>query len=435
MASVSRQLLTLALLLAPCWLAAEPDSSPSKLVSVGKIQPQAVSEFKEFFGNTFGHQGERHSEDETIPAKGVLPDGEVPDSAWYVNRHAKQRMSRSELQRGPGNSTPPSESGHWTIISAKTEGITPGFVIVDTAGRKFLIKFDPYDFPELASGADVVSSKFFHALGYYVPENYIVNFDATKLVLKQGSQAALAPRQLKKALARLRKGKDGRIRAMASKFLDGEPVGPFLFHGRRADDPNDQIPHEHRRELRGLYLFSAWLNHTDAKSGNSLDMVVTEGGIRHVRHHLIDFGATLGSATHEAKSARQGHEHLIEFRPSLIQIATLGAYVPKWARVQHSKSPAVGAFEAEAFDPAKWKPNYPNPAFENRLPEDLSWASSKIAAFTDSDIAAIVETGQYSDPQAAAWITKNLILRRDKILAQYATTAVRRKSVPTAAGR
>jgi len=69
------------------------------------------------------------------------------------------------------------------------------------------------------------------------------------------------------------------------------------------------------------------------------------------------------------------------------------------------------------------------------LPEDLSWASSKIAAFTDSDIAAIVETGQYSDPQAAAWITKNLILRRDKILAQYATAAVRRKSMPTAAGR
>jgi len=78
MASVSRQLLTLALLLAPCWLAAEPDSSPSKLVSVGKIQPQAVSEFKEFFGNTFGHQGERHSEDETIPAKASFPMARCP---------------------------------------------------------------------------------------------------------------------------------------------------------------------------------------------------------------------------------------------------------------------------------------------------------------------------------------------------------------------
>ena len=427
MATVSRQLLIPALFLAALCLSAESDSSPEKLVSVGKIQPQTVSEFGDFLGNTFGSPGERHSKNETIPAKAVLPNGEVPDSPWYVNRHAKRRMTRSELQRGPGNSTPPSATGSWTIVSAKTEGITPGFIIVDSAGNKFLLKFDPYDFPELASAADVVSSKFYHALGYYVPENYIVNFYENQLVLKQGDEKGLTPKKLQKALGRLRKGEDGRIRAMASKFLDGEPVGPFLFYGRRADDPNDRIPHEHRRELRGLYLFNTWLNHTDSKSGNSLDTVVTEGGARYVRHHLIDFGATLGSATHEAKSPRQGHEYLIEFKPSLLQLVTLGAHVPKWARAHYSKLPSVGAFEAEAFDPEKWRPSYPNPAFENRLPEDLSWASSKIAAFTDADIAAIVETGQYSDPEAAEWITRNLILRRDKILARYPANSVRQQ--------
>src|SRR5690349_10426848 len=42
------------------------------------------------------------------PSADVNTVGEVPDSAWYTNRHAYRRMSIAELQRGPGNSTPPS---------------------------------------------------------------------------------------------------------------------------------------------------------------------------------------------------------------------------------------------------------------------------------------------------------------------------------------
>lgn len=36
-------------------------------------------------------------------------------------------------------------------------------------------------------------------------------------------------------------------------------------------------------------------------------------------------------------------------------------------------------------------------------------------AFSDAAIRAIVQTGQYSDPNAVEWITKCLIERRDKI--------------------
>ena len=43
---------------------------------------------------------------------------------------------------------------------------------------------------------------------------------------------------------------DGAIRATASEFLPGTPMGGFSPSGRRTDDPNDRIAHQHRRSLR-----------------------------------------------------------------------------------------------------------------------------------------------------------------------------------------
>ena len=58
----------------------------------------------------------------------------------------------------------------------------------------------------------------------------------------------------------------------------GDGIGSFRYYGTRPDDPNDIVPHEHRRDLRGLRVFSAWVNHTDAKAINSMDMLVKENG-------------------------------------------------------------------------------------------------------------------------------------------------------------
>jgi hypothetical protein len=58
---------------------------------------------------------------------------------------------------------------------------------------------------------------------------------------------------------------------------------------------------------------------------------------------------------------------------------------------------------------------YPNPAFSNRLPDDAFWAAKQVMSFTDDQIRAIVDTGQYSDPRATRWISDCLIKRRDKI--------------------
>jgi hypothetical protein len=234
-----------------------------------------------------------------------------------------------------------------------------------------------------------------------------------------GRERPMTERDLEKMLAKAPRDTEREYRAMASLFIKGKPLGPFRYHGTRSDDPNDVVPHEHRRDLRGLYVFAAWLNHTDTKALNSADFLSEEGGVPHIRHYLIDFGATMGSDSFEAKSPRAGNVYLFDLKPAVAQLFSLGLYVPAWMRVDFPHLPAVGHFEAELFDPLEWKNNYPNPAFENRLPDDGFWAAKKVMAFTDDQLRAIVKTGEFSDPKAAEYLTRVLIERRDKVGRAY----------------
>ena len=52
----------------------------------------------------------------------------------------------------------------------------------------------------------------------------------------------------------------------------------------------------------------------------------------------------------------------------------------------------IGRIEADHFDPPKWKPDYPNAAFDRMLPDDAFWAARIVARFSDEAIRAIVAT-------------------------------------------
>jgi hypothetical protein len=287
-----------------------------------------------------------------------------------------------------------------------------------------LLKFDPPSNPEMASAADIITSKFLYALGYNVPENYIVYFEREQLMPAEdgdGGTKSVTKGQIDQILERVPHDSQKGYRAMASRFISGEILGPFQYHGMREDDPNDIVPHEHRRELRGLYVFAAWLGHTDVKSLNTLDTVVEEDGTKYVKHYLIDFGSSLGSAAYAAKDPRTGHEYFLEWGPGALQAVTLGLYVPDWARADYGGIRSVGRFEWEVFEPEEWKSNSPVPAFDNRLPDDAFWAAKQVMAFTDEQIRAIVKTGAFSDPEAEEWIAECLIQRRNKIGKAYFT--------------
>ncbi len=397
-------------------------AEPAPLI-VRKAKSRKLSDYYNFFENTFANRGQRNSDTEEIRAANVNTVDEVPDSSWYTNRHREHRMSLKELVAGPGDGSAPWDGEPWRVVSAKDEGVTPGFAMEDGKGRRYLVKFDPMTNPEMATAADVIGSKFFYALGYNVPENYIIEFRREQIqvdskatfVDKYGRSRRMVNGDIEEMLTRVRRAKDGRYRAVTSLFLPGKLLGPFRFHGVRTDDPNDVVPHEHRRELRALFVFCAWLNHTDSKELNTLDSLVEKDGLRYIRHYLIDFGAAFGSDSFEMKSPRAGHVYLLGWKQLAQQALSLGLLVPEYARIRYPDLPSVGRFEAAHFDPERWRPNYPNAAFNNRLPDDMYWAAKQVMAFSDEEIRAIVHTGRYSDEGAADWIADTLIDRRDHI--------------------
>jgi hypothetical protein len=389
-----------------------------------KAVRRKISDYYDFFQQTFAPPGEPHLPGKPVPAQAVNTLGEPMDGAWYEKRHYYRPMTIEELVRGPGNESSPDTSGPWTVVKAKSEGVTPGFEFIDARKRRYVLKFDPLEYPEIATAPDVLVSKFFYALGYHVPENYIVHFTRDQLVLgkdvtltdAKGKVRAMTDRDVTELLLRVPRGPDKRYRGGASLFLSGKPLGPYKYHRTRRDDPNDTVRHEHRRELRGLSVFCAWMAHDDSRSINSLDMLVDgEGGSKYIRHYLIDFGSTLGSASYGPNSPRSGFEYVFEWGPAIRQFATLGFWVPDWAKAKYPGIKSVGRFESKKFDAAAWVAEYPNPAFTNRLPDDAFWAAKQVMAFTGEQIRAIVKTGQYSDPEAEEWIVRALIERRDKI--------------------
>lgn len=347
---------------------------------------------------------------------------EVPDSSWFENRIGARVMSIADIATGPNGQGP--APGPWTVTAAKTEGITPGLQMKDSAGQLYFIKFDPPANPELGTGAEMIATKLLYAAGYHVPENYIAVFGREDLQIapgatthgSDGTKRPMTESDLTALLLKAARRADGRYRVVAGKALTGKPLGPFTYYGVRTDDPNDTIPHEHRRTLRGLRVFAAWINHVDVKGENSLDTLIRDDTGRWVvRHHLIDFNATLGSAGIGPADPRSGHEYILDRRPILLSLVTFGLYVRPWLTIPYPDIPSVGRFEGDRFEPAQWKSTFPNRAMLNARPDDTFWAARRVMAFSPEAIRAVVAGAEYTDPRAADAIATALIKRRDKI--------------------
>ena len=378
--------------------------------------PHDLSKSYEFVANTFSETAHSFG-----PALNVNTLGEVPDSSWFTNRIGQHDMTIDEVLRGPNKVDGPAP-GMWEVTGRPDAGITPKFTIRDARGDTYLIKLDPPSNPELPSSVELISTKLFHAFGYHVPEDFIVTFNLDRLTVAPGARARNASgdrvpiRQgdVERWLRTIPRNSDGSIRALASRYVPGTVVGQFMLTGRRSDDPNDLYPHERRRELRAMRVFSAWLNHDDARSINSIDTYLDDDGRRYIRHYVQDFGSTLGSGSTSAQQPRGGYEYLIEPNKIGKGLIGFGFYKRDWMSAKWSSDPTIGNIESDVFDPATWKTEYPNPAYNQMDAADAFWAASIMSKFTDTMIRGIVEEGRLSNSDAAAYLTDVIIKRRDK---------------------
>jgi hypothetical protein len=373
--------------------------------------------------NSFALPGRKPS---GVRAQNINTIDEVPDSSWFTNRVGTRQFAIDEIVRGPNIGEPPDPS-RWVIFREKSAGGKPGVTARDAKGETWFLEFDPPYYPEAATAAVVMATKFFWAFGYNQVESFLTTFDPKRMELHpeatfrrpNGKRTPATRRDIEQLLERAARNPDGTYRVIAGRLIPGRIIGKFRYEGMRPDDPNDLVPHQHRRELRGLFVFGAWVNMTDFKAANTLDTLVTENGRTVVKHYLQDVGSTFGVAN-DIYQHDLGWEHFIEPGTAMKRIGTFGFALSPGATVKYTATgPSIGNFEGDRFDPRKWRTHTPNPATIEMRDDDAFWAARRIAAFNEDMIRAIVHTGQFSDPAAEKAIGDVILKRRDKILRAY----------------
>ncbi|MDZ7720515.1 MAG: hypothetical protein U5K72_16995 [Balneolaceae bacterium] len=255
-----------------------------------------------------------------------------------------------------------------------------------------------------------------------MPESTITYFNPEKVTIGEnvvvnddGRERPMTMKDYESIIADKPRDSEGRIRALASKFVDGVPVGQWAFEGTRPDDPNDRVDHEHRREIRGMRVLSSWLNDTDRRDANTMAVYTDEG---YIKHYVQDFGNTLGANGPGIHEPIYGQAYLIDPRYMALNAITFGILVNPWETInaeEYIPYPSVGYFRSDVFKPGRWVSAHPLPAYENMTLRDAFWGAKQVMSFTDENIRAIVETGDLSSQKAEEYLIKTLIERRDKI--------------------
>jgi hypothetical protein len=365
---------------------------------------------------------------------------EVPDSTWFVDRrrdpHSPDDQPRFDpiplaamaraASRPEDQPVPP-----YTIIENKPSGSAKGFVVLDSRGVKYLFKLDPPNVPQLVTSAQIVANRLAWAAGWNVPSEQLVDFSPDELQLAPDATtkdrynhhiAFLSP-----ALNEVLRGqvRDGKVRALASRWIEGRLLGWFDYLGRDKHDLNDRVPHEDRRDLRGFGVWASWVDDVDTFENNTLDSYVGEPGQGHVIHYQQDVGKSFGIFATKPSPYWMGQESYFAPDRVLGSLVSLGLAPRQWYRSSEEgrvsrveRWPQLGDFDAEHFSPRRWQPVVANPAFVRQTKRDRYWGAKRVTQISRDELRAAISTGQYP-PAVAERLFDILWRRREKIARAY----------------
>ena len=376
---------------------------------------------------------------------------EVVNSAWFENRIGVKPMSLDELSHGactPKQRLDPDAvpEGGWLIDKGKTDGATPGFRVTIPGKGKYLFKVDEDMGGDMTPGevvphrerptaASVIGAAAYSAVGFNTSCEQVMYVKPSIFKLapnltgenNSGLERKFDKEALDKILAKTSKRGD-LLRLTASAWLPGHLIGPFRYTGTRADDPNDVIPHDNRRELRGARLLAAWLDHFDSREQNSMDSWIStvpgapdDSSPGFVRHYYLDTSDCLGSEWDwEPISKRLGLSYVVDWADMGQDFITLGIPTRPWETVERSPDHIkFGFYNVKDFVPENWKNEYPNAAFSRMTEHDGAWMTRILAHFTPEMVHRLAVMGNFTDPNDTEYMSAMMEGRLEKILERY----------------
>jgi len=403
----------------------------SAVTDVRRVPRPAVNPFDRgayFFDAYVGKRAVRSlSPQRADRAGGVNALDEVPDGSWFENRIGARPLSPEELIHRSGSAP----RLPFTVVGSKLGGVSPGMRVRDAKGDGFLLKFDAAGDPVAETASDVVVQRLLWTVGYHTPDDNIVFFSRGDLRIDArasvkdatGSEHRMTEADLSRILRHVDQRADGSYRGLTSRLLPGKPVGGFPQDGVRKDDANDVVAHADRRDVRGARVFFAWLNNADVKEDNTLDTWIEDPrtpGRGTIRHHLVDFGNSLG-AWGWRHDQSVGFTQGLDYGDGARALVSFGLWRRPWERVQSSPLLGVGNLESALFNPAGWTSRYPWVPFERFDRFDGAWGARILMRISPAHIAAAVSEGRYPDAAAEAYVTRTLIERQRKLGWHYLT--------------
>ena len=164
-------------------LSDDPLGREPETANASGAKPWDVDLFYDLSYNLFVTSGR---EPANIRAQNVNTIDEVPDSSWFTNRigssrgHGRRSPARSRERAGTG-------SGAVDDHAREERGDAPGFTAQDAGGQTWFVSFDSPANREGATGAAVVATKIFWALGYNQVEYFLTQMHPETIAIAGGA--------------------------------------------------------------------------------------------------------------------------------------------------------------------------------------------------------------------------------------------------------